>query len=180
MNGRRAALLAGVAATALGAGVLFAGRLRNRTTGPASGDQSRALTDFQFVDLKGAAASLSAFKGKTVVANFWATWCAPCREEIPALIALGRAFAAKNVLIVGIAVDSRDKVIAFSRDFGIDYPIVIGSAATLDLMRDLGNIQQALPYTVFIDPRGAILDRHLGQLTEASATAKLQRVLGGG
>ena len=156
---RRSVLISGVvAAAALGAGMLVAPGL----LGPER--RADVLRNASFVDLQGKARSLSEWQGRVIVANFWATWCAPCVEEIPLLISTRKSRAAQGLEIVGIAVDQVAKVSEFAARMQIDYPILLGDARTLDLIRHLGNRSGGLPFTAFLDRSGAVVRTKLGLL----------------
>lgn len=132
-----------------------------------------ALWNLPFPNLSGTTQTLGDWRGKTLVINFWATWCAPCREEIPDFIAIRSEYASKSVEIVGIAIDNAQAVKPYAQQMGISYPLLIGEGGALEMSRALGNPSGALPYTVVIAPNGAILLRHLGRLPKA----KLQAIL---
>ncbi|MGH8747443.1 MAG: TlpA disulfide reductase family protein, partial [Burkholderiales bacterium] len=143
---RRKALLVGavgVAAAAAGALAGF-GLLRSEHA-------SSALQAAEFTDLEGKMRRLTEWRGKVVLCNFWATWCAPCREEIPMLVALSKEMASKDVEIVGIAIDSAIKVAEFANDYKVSYPLLIAGPGGIDLMRAAGNQVGGLPYTAFLD-----------------------------
>lgn len=171
MRVRQYALYALLGALALGIGVWAA-----QTRYAPTADSNRvpaAMWAMAWSDIAGKRYSLAEWRGNTLVLNFWATWCAPCREEIPDLIAIRSEYAAKSVEIVGIAIDNMQAVGPYARTMKITYPIVIGEGTALDLARALGNPSGALPYTVVIAPDGTVLMRHLGRLPKA----KLQAIL---
>jgi thiol-disulfide isomerase/thioredoxin len=117
-----------------------------------------------FTDLDGKLRRLAEWRGRVMVCNFWATWCAPCREEIPLLVAARRKYGPSGVEIVGIAIDNAAKVRQFSASLNISYPVLLAEANGLDLMRQLGNSGGGLPYTVIADRQGAPVHRKLGAL----------------
>lgn len=160
MTPRRRNLLVGglVAGTALGAGTLVASRALRHSP------ETDALDNARFVDLQGMPRGLAEWRGKVVVANFWATWCAPCLEEIPLLVATRRAYAQKMMEIVGIAIDQASKVRQFAAKMQIDYPILLAESQGLDLIRTLGNRSGGLPFTVFLDRAGRPASTKIGVL----------------
>ena len=117
-------------------------------------------------DLTGTAQPFSRWQGKTLVVNFWATWCPPCREEMPAFSRLQDKYAAQGVQFVGIALDSAEPVRAFAEAHPVSYPLLIGGAAGIDLARQLGNGNLSLPYTLLITPQRELRLAHLGPLSE--------------
>ena len=105
---------------------------------------------------------LDRWRGRVLVVNFWATWCAPCREEIPAFIELQRKYADRGVQFVGIAVDQIERVRPYARDIGINYPVLIGGMDGIDLARSVGNRAGVLPFTLVIDRQGAVSQAMIG------------------
>lgn len=127
-------------------------------------------------DLAGRHRRLSEWKGSVILCNFWATWCAPCREEIPMLDALRREYARFGFEVVGIAVDNGAKVRDFAAKYEISYPILIAEADGLDLMRKVGNTAGALPFTVILDRTGQILSRKLGILRKDAISQQIKKL----
>lgn len=152
--------LAAIAAAAGGYGI-HAWQL-DRAGSPAA----EALLAAQLDDLEGHPQPLAQWRGKVLVVNFWATWCEPCREEIPVFVRLQHQYGPAGLQFVGIAIDQRAKVQVFARDFGINYPVLIGRIDTIDLSRRAGNRPGALPHTVIIGRDGRIAAQHLGALKE--------------
>jgi len=165
--GRREALILGAAGIAAAtAGFLLGPVLLKSTGSGAMGEgaatASAALRAANLVDLAGRPRRLSEWLDRILVCNFWATWCAPCREEIPLLMAARQKYAQRGVEIVGIAIDNESKVREFTLSFNISYPILLAEADGLDLMRQLGNGSGGLPYTVVADRQGNLVHRKLG------------------
>jgi len=152
-----------VAVTALGAGHGVALYVR-------SGRASADFIDFALADLDGTERHLSHWRGRPLVLNFWATWCAPCREEIPLLIDLQKRYADRGLQVVGVAIDRPSSVAAYRAEFGINYPILLADEDTFDVMKKYGNATGALPYTVIFDSAGNVSQRKLG----AFRTAELE------
>ena len=162
--GRREALLLGAAGiAAAAAGFLLGPALLKSTGGGREGAAaSAALRAASFADLAGQTRRLSEWRNRVLVCNFWATWCAPCREEIPLLMSARQKYGPKGFEIVGIAIDNANKVREFSSSFNIPYPILLAGDNGLDLMRQLGNNAGGLPYTVIADKQGELVHRKLG------------------
>jgi len=176
MADSRRKALAIIAAIAAGAAGFTAHRLwRSSAAAPGAGADLHQLS---LPDLAGKPQSLGQWKDRILLVNFWATWCEPCREEIPILIKMQTTYAAKDLQIVGISVDSVDKVIDFSVKFKINYPLLIAGYEAIELLRELGNKSGSLPYTVILSRNGAILDTHLGGLTEPELEKLISKALG--
>ena len=131
----------------------------------------------QFPDLRGQPQALGQWQGKLLVLNFWASWCAPCREEIPHLIQAQRSYGGRGVQIVGVAVDSPDKAGLYAREMGVDYPVLVDEAGGLALAKRLGNRPSVLPFTVIIDPQGRVAGTVVGGVDEARLEQVLQHAL---
>lgn len=116
---------------------------------------------------------LSQWRGKMLVVNFWATWCSPCREEMPGFSRLQSKYADKGVQFVGIAFDSADKVQKFSLQTPVSYPLLIGSAGLLPITAGLGNPAGGLPFTALIGRDGRLLQTRLGIWKETAFEAVL-------
>jgi thiol-disulfide isomerase/thioredoxin len=128
-------------------------------------------------DLEGREQALAQWRGKVLVVNFWATWCAPCREEMPHFIEVQQRDGAKGVQFVGIAVDQADKIRDFAREIGLNYPALVGGLGAIELSKALGNELSALPFTVVLDRGGGIVLTQLGPLKAAELDALLRTLL---
>ena len=120
------------------------------------------LLSSTFVDPSGEKRGLADWRGQALVCNFWATWCAPCREEMPLFEAAHRKYAGKGVQVVGIAIDNAANIREFTSSVRVTYPILVGGVETIELMRRLGNKAGALPFTVLLDARGRLAGHKLG------------------
>ncbi len=127
---------------------------------------SNELLAFGFPDINGQMQSVQQWQGKILLINFWATWCAPCLKEIPEFIHWQQEYRDRNVQFVGIAIDDRQAVAGYMRGAPINYPILIAGDAGSLLSRQLGNIINAVPFTVIINPQGQILHRQPGELSK--------------
>lgn len=134
------------------------------TTGPSSrlSEAPAGKVEFALPDLEGKARAPGDWAGQVVVLNFWATWCPPCREEIPLFIELQDKYGVQGLQIVGIAIDSKDNVASYRKTAGINYPLLLGRDEGLPLMKQYGNTPGALPFSVVIGRDGEIIGRKLG------------------
>jgi thiol-disulfide isomerase/thioredoxin len=134
-------------------------------------DKPVALPAFSVQDLDGRALSPADWNGKVVLLNFWATWCGPCREEIPMLIALQEHYR-DQLVVVGLSVDERPAadVKQFAKQMGINYPVAIADRALQDAF---GGIS-AVPATFVINPQGGIVMRHLGLVPPATSEQEIR------
>jgi len=121
------------------------------------------LPQFALADREGIKRTLGEWKGKPLLVNYWATWCAPCRREIPLLNALRKEGLAPGLEVIGIAVDFRDDVLAYDKETPIDYPLLIGEEDGLQAVESMG-MQPAFPFTVFADSQQRILTVKVGEL----------------
>ena len=121
------------------------------------------LPEISLADADGVKHKLSDWKGRPLLINFWATWCAPCRREIPLLKRLRHERAADGLEIVGIAVDFRDAVQSYAREIGIDYPVLVGEQDGLEAIAAFG-MDTVFPFTVFADRQGRIVTLKVGEL----------------
>jgi thiol-disulfide isomerase/thioredoxin len=170
------ALLFGTAA-ALGAGigVYFYGARQEQATVESADLQIPAaqlvatVPDFTLNDRMGRPRSLADWPDKALIVNFWATWCAPCRREIPLLQRLQAEHGAAGFQVIGIAVDFRDAVLQYAEEMNIEYPILIGEQDGLDAASAFGVEAVGFPFTIFSDRQGRVVAAHVGELTAAQA-----------
>jgi peroxiredoxin len=134
------------------------------------------LPQFSLADRAGKPTSIASFGDKSLIINFWATWCPPCRSEIPLLQSLHSEWAAREVSVVGIAVDHRDKVLEFAERLKIAYPLLIGEQDALDAAAAFGVATPVFPFTVFTDRRGEIVAVFVGELHRPQAELILSQV----
>jgi thiol-disulfide isomerase/thioredoxin len=134
------------------------------------------LPQFSLEDRAGKSTSIGSFDGKSLIINFWATWCAPCRSEIPMLERLHAEWAGRGFSVVGIAVDHRDKVLEFADRFKIGYPLLIGEQDALDAAAAFGVETPVFPFTVFTDRRGEVVALFIGELHQPQADLILSEV----
>ncbi|HBU29787.1 MAG: thioredoxin [Thiobacillus sp. GWE1_62_9] len=166
--------LAPLALAALAAGIWLA-QARYAPHRPAASAVA-ALWQAGYPDLQGRRQALSLWRGQVVVLNFWASWCAPCREEMPDFSALRTQFRPSGVEFVGIAIDNATSVSQFLKQMPVSYPILIGEGAAHGLARQLGNPSGALPYTIVLDRKGDIVLSHLGRLPRDTLENVLRKI----
>lgn len=166
-----------VATAALAAGVWFGqGRLNNSDSDSSSQNLSTTptkLIDFTLPDITGKPRKLSEWQGKIIILNFWATWCPPCREEIPMFLDYYEKYRGDGLEIIGVAIDKKEDVADFIDTLFIDYPVLIGGTEMMIMMRRYGNRVGSLPYNVLIDRDGTILNTKKGAYTHAELEALL-------
>jgi len=153
---------------ALGGGLLLAGDTnQTETLKPAPG--------WELADLDGKTVRSTDFKGRVVVLDFWATWCPPCRAEIPDFIALQKKYAARGLTVIGVSVDQAGlkTVKSFADKNGINYPVVLADNKIVDAF---GGID-GLPTTFIIDRNGNIVKQHLGFTQPATIEKEILALL---
>ena len=160
----------GLAAAAIGA---FVGPLVLQ-----SGSGAGQLLAASFSDAAGRPRALKEWLGTPMVVNFWATWCVPCREEVPLLVEFHGKFRPKGAEVVGICADQVVKMLEFAKAFAIPYPLLVADAGVFDLLRRIGNNAAALPFTVVLDRAGAIVHRRLGALKSGELEAVIAPIVG--
>ena len=145
------------------------------TSGPAIRPIPEVLPDVSLPDTRGVTHRLADWKGRALVVNFWATWCEPCRREIPLLRDLRRENHENGLEIVGIAIDHRESVAKYVREMRIDYPVLAGERGGLEAAQALG-MEPILPFTVFADTQGRIVALKIGELHRDEAAFILARL----
>ena len=167
-----------IALTAFGGGIW----LRDKGQGgPQSAASPASAADALFAlslpDLKNQPQSLGQWRGKPLVVNFWATWCAPCREEIPVFVKLQDRYRDKGLQFIGISIDQMDKTREFAATFKINYPTLVGAFEAIEVSQKAGNTSRALPFTVILDRNGRIAATEVGGLTEQKLESLLKSLL---
>jgi len=155
-------IAAAIVALAAGFGV----KQLSSPTSVANQSSQVPLPEFSLPDLSGQQHNINEWQGKILVINFWATWCPPCIKEIPEFIALQQAYADKNVVFIGIAIDDHDAVSKFITNKPINYPILLANEDGVALSRKLGNLAEALPFTIVVDQQSHIVSQHPGEFSK--------------
>ena len=127
---------------------------------------TQALFAATMPDDKGQQQALKQYAGKIVVLNFWATWCEPCREEMPELSLLNDAYRNKNVVVLGVAIDDVGAVSDFTKETKVSYPLFAADMEGMHYATNLGNDKDVLPYTVIIKADGTVAKTYFGRVTK--------------
>jgi thiol-disulfide isomerase/thioredoxin len=128
-------------------------------------------------DLKAQPQSLGQWRGRLLIVNYWATWCHPCREEMPGFSRLQDKYRGNGVQFVGISIDTADKIIEFQKATPVNYPLLIGDIGVMENSAALGNTRQALPFTAVFDREGKLFSTKLGRVAEAELERQLKELL---
>jgi len=142
---------------------------------PPVGRVPELLPELALPGLDGTSHRLSDWRGRPLVVNFWATWCEPCRREIPLLKSLRRERATDHLEVVGIAIDFRDSAEKYAQDTGIDYPVLVGEQGGLEAVAAFG-MDPVLPFSAFADRAGRIVTLKVGELHRDEADLILDRM----
>lgn len=169
--------LIAIALIVVGAGSYYLYQGYSSKTAVVSAPTADALLNARIADLAGVRQPIAQWRGKVLVVNFWATWCPPCRQEIPEFIALQKQYGAQGLQFVGIALDEKAKIQNFVDEVGINYPILVGDLEAVALAQASGNRMGGLPYTVIIDRQGKLVTTETGSLSQAKLTAIITPLL---
>ncbi|MES2757585.1 MAG: TlpA disulfide reductase family protein [Pseudomonadota bacterium] len=127
-------------------------------------------------DAAGTPQALSKWKGKAMIVNFWAPWCAPCVKEMPELAELATELGKKDIAVIGIGIDSPSNIAQFAAKIPVSYPLYVAGMSGTDLARQFGNSAGGLPYTVLIGADGQVRKTYLGQLKFEELRADLAKL----
>lgn len=142
------------------------------------GKQStQALFTANFPDENGKPQSLNQYAGKIVVLNFWASWCEPCREEMPELSQLHTEYKDRNVVVLGLAIEDVAAVNEFIKQTPVSYPLFAADIQGMDIAASLGNNKGVLPYTVIIKADGTLAKSYFGRITKPLLEQTLKTIL---
>ncbi len=145
-----------------------------------SGDVSvigQPRPEFTLKDLEGKMRNIKEWDGKVLLVNFWATWCPPCKKEIPAFMALQDQYGEQGFQVIGVAIDDEQSVKDYADTMGINYPIMAAELESLDIARAYGNRISALPFSAFIDRDGKIVMTRPGELSQEETEQILKPLL---
>ena len=149
--------------------LLYIGLFTNTGKAPRFGLEGKEAPDFELVTLKGKKVKLSDFKGKVVLLNFWATWCPPCREEMPIFKRVYRKYKEKGFEILAVSTDTDPRVVKrFVKEFGIEFPVLIDKEGKVMRLYQV----QGLPTSFLIDREGRVVKVRLGEYKEIERDLK--------
>jgi thiol-disulfide isomerase/thioredoxin len=169
-------LLGGVALFAAVAGYRFAVPGKSAETAAPTAP-TLPIFELALTDLNGQTQGFGQWRGKVLIVNYWATWCHPCREEMPGFSRLQEKYRDKGVQFVGISIDTADKIIEFQKTTPVTYPLLIGDMSTMESSAKLGNTRQALPFTAVFDREGRLSATKLGRLSEPELERQLTELI---
>lgn len=168
MSNTKVKVLFGAVAIAAAAGGIW---LNLQRLAPNTAINLAPLWAAEFKDLNGKPMAMASLKGQPVVVNFWATWCEPCKEEMPDLQRFAVGPEGKKAQIVGIGIDSAAKMQAFAQKLGISYPLVEAGGNGLDILSAAGDKPRALPYTLVLDAAGKPVFSRIGKVSHDDLVA---------
>lgn len=134
---------------------------------------SAETVDFTLPDMNGDDRQLSSWAGKLRLVNFWATWCVPCRREIPLLKEIQATHGSNGIQVIGVAVDDPEPVAEYAAEIGFNYPILIGGEKAIEAAEGFGVDFMAMPLTFIVAPDGELLNAHVGEFKSSDADAAL-------
>jgi thiol-disulfide isomerase/thioredoxin len=173
MKRREWLALGGMAGVALGAGLLAGRWLR----GGWQAENAGARPAFVLQDLDGKTRHAGEWDGQVLLVNFWASWCPPCRAEMPGFIRVRERLHARGFEVLGIALDEADPARRFAQSIAVNYPILLGGDAGLSLAIGFGNTSGGLPYSALVDRTGRIARTKTGELSEDEAETAVSALL---
>ena len=133
--------------------------------------------DFSLPDLNGQQQQFSQWNNKVVLLNFWATWCPPCRREMPDFIDIYNQYKDKDFVVVGVGIDDRQKIANFVKQLKVNYPILVGGQTAMQVSYRYGNNSGALPYSIIIDKQGIIRYRAGGLISRQKLINQIEPLL---
>jgi peroxiredoxin len=154
----------------------YLNRVRARNHNSVIGDvRGKAAPDFELTSLDGKRVKLSDYRGKAVLLNFWATWCSPCKVEMPWFVDLQKKYGNDGLVVLGVAMDDSDsaKIAQFASEMGVNYPVLLG---TDKVSEEYGNVE-FLPTSFYIDREGRFIGKGVGLLGRSEIEGNVQKAL---
>lgn len=165
------ALLVAVAVYLLG----FPGEVPR--TVPVVANPGISIYDLELANLDGERVDLGQWRGQVLVVNYWATWCHPCREEMPGFSRLQDKYRDRGVKFVGISIDTASKILEFQKTTPVVYPLLIGDMNAMESSAKFGNTRLALPFTAVFDRQGTLFSTKLGRFAEPDLEKQLEELV---
>ena len=147
--------------------VLTTGPVRDNDYSVAAAPADTNSVEFSLPDISGAVRSSSEWEGKARLINFWATWCAPCRREIPLLKKTQETHGDRNVQVIGIAVDFPEEVATYAEEAQFNYPVLVGQEDAMAIAETSGIDFIGMPFTMIVAPSGELIKAHIGEIVES-------------
>ncbi|MFK5914684.1 MAG: TlpA disulfide reductase family protein [Woeseiaceae bacterium] len=176
-------LMVGLAIAGLAAGYVFNNwqhqqKMADLEVSPSKETKLSSIRPlFKLKDLEGKVRDVKEWDGQVLMVNFWATWCPPCRKEIPAFVEVQEKYKDKGFTIVGVALDAKQAVVDFTNTYGVNYPILMAENEGIALSQAYGNRLGVLPFTVIIDRKGKIIHRVRSELDYKQVEAMIKPLL---
>jgi len=133
--------------------------------------------DFSLPNLKGQEQNFSQWQGKVILLNFWATWCPPCRREMPDFIDVYEQYKNKDFVVIGVGIDDEEKIARFVKHLNVSYPILVGGRSAMSVSYQYGNSSGALPYSIVIDKQGIVRYRAGGLISKKKLLSLIDPLL---
>lgn len=168
-------LAAGLVVLAVAAGAAVG--IGRKSTVDIEDPRAQAIFSARLPDSMGVEHDLARYRGQVMVVNFWATWCAPCIEEMPGFVRLQEKYREQGVVFVGVALDDPDTVRPFMDKLGVDYPVLTAEGEGYELLKAAGDSKGVMPYTLLIDRRGVVAQTRAGIYRESELDQALASLL---
>ena len=156
---------------------LLQNKLSTAKSGAGESPEARYFFAANFPNAQGKVQSLEQWQGKIIIANFWATWCTPCREEMPELSQIHSKYLNKGVVVLGISTDDSEKISEYAKEKPVSYPLLAGEMEAMNLSGVLGNNKGVVPYTVIFDRTGRIVRTYFGRINPAAIDKDVSELL---
>jgi len=132
---------------------------------------------FELKDIEGVTRKMTEWDGKVLLVNFWATWCPPCKKEIPAFMELQDQYGSQGFQVIGLAIDDEDSVKDYADTMGMNYPIMAAELTAMEIARLYGNRVNALPFSAFVDREGKIVLTRPGEISKNDTEEIIKKLL---